>query len=102
LLIDKRADIIRGLAEGLNVDTLRVEAERIEDSIKLIDDPSDILYSEKSETIVSYRQKVMEIEADKDDFLFSLAGIKGETMDSLQRKTLSEIMSFAERAVKNG
>ena len=102
MLIDKRADIIRGLAEGLNVDTLRVEAEQLEGSIKLIDDPTDLLYSDKSETVVSYRQKVMEIESDKDDFLFSLAGIKGETIESLQRKTLSEIMSFAERAVKNG
>ena len=41
----------------------------------------------------------MEIEADKDDFLYSLAGHKGETIDSLGRKTLSEIMSFAERII---
>jgi hypothetical protein len=49
--------------------------------------------------VISYRQKVMEIEADKDDFLYSLAGHKGETIDSLGRKTLSEIMSFAERII---
>ena len=42
----------------------------------------------------------MEIESDKDDFLFWLAGNKGETIDSLKRKTLSEIMSFAERINK--
>jgi len=39
----------------------------------------------------------MEIEKDKDDFLFSLAGYKGETMDSLQRMTVADIHSFAER-----
>lgn len=39
----------------------------------------------------------MEIEKDKDDFLFSLSGYKGETMDSLQRKTVADIHSFAER-----
>jgi len=58
------------------------------------------MYSDKKEEIISYRQKVLEIEADKDDFLFSLAGYKGETIESLSRKTLSEIMSFAERLTK--
>jgi hypothetical protein len=42
----------------------------------------------------------MEIESDKDDFLFWLAGNKGETIETLSRKTLSEIMSFAERINK--
>ena len=50
--------------------------------------------------MVSYRQKVMEIESQKDDFLFALAGNKGETMETLGRKTLSEILSFAERINK--
>jgi len=39
----------------------------------------------------------MEIERDKDDFLFSLAGYKGETVDSLSRKTVADLFSFAER-----
>ena len=39
----------------------------------------------------------MEIEADKDDFLYSLAGYKGETIGSLGKKTVSDLFSFAER-----
>ena len=39
----------------------------------------------------------MEIESDKDDFLFSLAGYKGETIESLGRKTVADLHSFAER-----
>lgn len=77
-----------------------VEIEEYEKAIKA--DPYDLLYSDKWEDVVSYRQKVMEFEADKDDFLFSLAGHKGETIESLGRKTLSEIMSFAERITKDG
>lgn len=55
------------------------------------------MFSEKKETIVSYKEKVMEMERDKDDFLFALAGNKGETIETLSKKTLSEILSFAER-----
>jgi len=39
----------------------------------------------------------MEIESDKDDFLFSLAGYKGETIETLGKKTVADIHSFAER-----
>ena len=39
----------------------------------------------------------MEIESDKDDFLFSLAGYKGETQESLSRKSVADLFSFAER-----
>lgn len=46
---------------------------------------------------MSYRQRVMEIEKDKDDFLFGLAGYKGETVEKLERKTVADIFSFAER-----
>jgi hypothetical protein len=74
-----------------------VEIEKIE----IKSDPYDLLYSDKWEDVISYRQKVMEFESDKDDFLFSMAGHKGETIESLGRKTLSEIMSFAER-IANG
>lgn len=77
-----------------------MEVEEYEKGIK--SDPYDVLYSEKWEDVISYRQKVMEYESDKDDFLFSLAGHKGETIESLGRKTLSEIMSFAERITKDG
>lgn len=47
----------------------------------------------------------MEIEKDKDDFLFSLAGYKGETIESLGTKTVADLFSFAERFnddMKNG
>lgn len=64
------------------------------------DNPADVLYSDKTEKVMSYRQKVMEIEADKDDFLYSLAGNKGETMESLSKKTYMDLMSFAERLVE--
>jgi hypothetical protein len=58
------------------------------------------LWSEKTEKLISYRQKVLEIENDKDDFLYSMAGNKGETIESLSRKTDAELMSFAERLVE--
>ena len=69
--------------------------EKLESQIG--DNPADILYSDKWEEDISYRQKVMEIERDKDDFLFALAGYKGETVESLQKKTVADIHSFAER-----
>lgn len=56
-----------------------------------------MLYDEEEDRIISYKENVMKLEAQKDDFLFWLAGNKGETIETLQRKTLSEIMSFAER-----
>ena len=93
--MNKRLEIIRKIARGEAFRKDLFEIEKLEKQIGV--DPADILYSEKMEDIISYNQKVMEIEADKDDFLFSLAGQKGETIDSLERKTLSEILSFAER-----
>lgn len=82
---------------------LEKQVENLEKQIGA--DPADMLYSEKVEDIVSYRQKVLEIERDKDDFLFSLAGNKGETIETLSRKTVADLMSFAERLIqenKNG
>jgi hypothetical protein len=55
------------------------------------------LYSDKYDAEISYMQKVMEIEKDKDDFLYSLAGYKGETIESLGTKAVSDLFSFAER-----
>lgn len=63
------------------------------------DNPADVLYSDKTEKVMSYRQKVMEMEADKDDFLYSMAGNKGETIESLSKKKYMDLMSFAERLV---
>lgn len=94
-LLTKRVNLIRKVVKGEAYNAELIEIEKLEKDLG--NDPTDILYSEKTEDIVSYKQKVMEIEADKDDFLFSLAGNKGETIESLSKKTLSEILSFAER-----
>ena len=56
-----------------------------------------MLFDEDEGRVISYKEKVMKIESAKDDFLFWLAGNKGETMESLKRKTYTDIMSFAER-----
>jgi len=83
------------IAKGVEGEAMWVQCEKIEKQIG--DNPADVLYSDKWEGIISYRQRVMEIEKDKDDFLFGLAGYKGETIESLQRKTVADIHSFAER-----
>jgi hypothetical protein len=88
----------RKLILGEDIRMELIEVEKMEKQIGA--DPSDLLYSEKSEEVISYRQKVLEIESDKDDFLFWMAGNKGETIETLGRKTLSDIMSFAERINK--
>ena len=80
---------------GEDTTELYQQVEKLEGQIG--DNPADILYSDKWEQDISYRQKVMEIEKDKDDFLFSLAGYKGETIESLRRMTVSDLYSFAER-----
>jgi len=92
---NKYLEIIDKEVEGEDTTKLWIQCEKLEKQIG--DNPADILYSDKQEGIISYRQKVMEIEKDKDDFLFSLSGYKGETMDSLQRKSVADIHSFAER-----
>jgi len=81
--------------KGEDASKLWQQCEALEKQIG--DNPADILYSDRSEDIGSYREKVMEIEKDKDDFLFSLAGYKGETVESLGAKTVSDLFSFAER-----
>ena len=64
------------------------------------DDPANMLYSEKYEEIISYRQKVLELEKDKDDFLYQLSGHRGETIESLGTKTVADLFSFAERYIE--
>ena len=83
------------MVEGEDTDKLWIKAEKIEKQIG--DNPAEVLYSDKWEGVISYRQKVLEMEKDKDDFLFGLAGYKGETIETLQRKTVADIHSFAER-----
>lgn len=91
----KYLQIIDKEVEGEATDDLWKQCEKLEQQIG--DDPADMLYSDKSEEIISYKQKVLEIENDKDDFLYSLAGHKGETVESLGRKTVADLFSFAER-----
>ena len=40
---------------------------------------------------------MLELEKSKDDFLFMYAGYKGETVESLGRKSVSDLYSFVER-----
>jgi hypothetical protein len=46
---------------------------------------------------MSYVEIVLEMQNNAEDFIFSLAGHKGETIESLKSKTVSDLMSFAER-----
>lgn len=95
LLAKKYSEIIDKQVEGEAADELWKQCEKIEK--QLGDDPINILYSDNSDEIVSYRQKVMEMESDKDDFLYSMAGHKGETIETLGTKSVSDLFSFAER-----
>ena len=88
------------IADRKDATDVLAEAERIEKDV-IKDNPVGILYSDKREEIISYRQYVMEVQSDADDFLFALAGNKGETIDSLKKKSVSDLMSFAER-ITNG
>ena len=85
--------------KGEATDKLWLQCEKLEKQIG--DNPASILYSDKHEEIISYRQRVMEIEKDKDDYLFSLAGYKGETVESLGRKTVADLHSFDERFTRD-
>jgi hypothetical protein len=91
----KYIEIVEKEVGGEDTDKLWLQCERMEKQIG--DNPGSILYSEKAEEEISYRQKVLEIEKDKDDFLYSMAGHKGETVESLGTKTVSDLYSFAER-----
>jgi len=95
LIVKKYTDIVEKEAQGEDASKLWLQCETMEK--KMGDNPANILYSDAHEEVRSYREKVMEIEKDKDDFLFSLAGFKGETVESLGTKTVSDLFSFAER-----
>lgn len=86
------------MANGKNAIKELAECERIEKTIGA--DPVDILYSEKSEDYISYKKYVLEVENDADDFLFLLAGNKGETIETLKKKTVSDLNGFYERLAK--
>jgi len=96
--VKKYAEASEAMIERNDATAILAECERLEK--KIGDNPASVLYSDKWESQISYRQKVLEIENDIDDFLFSLAGNKGETIDSLKSKTVTDIHSFAERLTK--
>jgi hypothetical protein len=98
-LTRKYLDIVDKEAEGEDATTLWQQCETIEE--QLGDNPADMLYSENVEEVISYRQRVLEIENDKDDFLYQLAGYKGETIESLGTKTVADLFSFAERFIED-
>jgi hypothetical protein len=86
------------IAEGKDATDILADCERIEKNLG--DNPADVLYSDTWEKKRSYKQYVLEVKDNADDFIFSLAGNKGETMDTLWSKTVSELMSFAERLTR--
>jgi len=94
-LLQKRVALAKKIVEGGDTTKELIEIEKLESQIG--EDPADMLYSDSQERIVSYRERVLEMECEKDDFLYSLSGHKGETMESLQKKTFAEIINFAER-----
>jgi hypothetical protein len=98
-LTRKYLQIVDKEIKGEATEKIWEQCERLEKQIG--DDPINILYSEKRDEVISYRQKVMEYEADKDDYLFSLAGYKGETVESLSNKSVADLQSFAERFIKD-
>ena len=95
-MTDKYLEAVNLIADRKDATDVLAEAERIEKDV-IKDNPVNIFYSDKKEEIISYRQYVMEVQSDADDFLFALAGNKGETIASLKKKSVSDLMSFAER-----
>lgn len=97
MLVKKYGQIVDKKGEAC--EKLWEQCEQLERQVG--DNPVEILYSERHDEVISYRQKVLEIEADKDDYLHSLAGYKGETVESLGKKTVADIYSFEERFIKD-
>ena len=82
-----------------DVTELLAQAERLEK--KIGDNPANVLFSDSWERERSYVEMVLEWRSQADDFIHSLAGHKNETVDSLRKKTVSDLMSFAERLNTN-
>jgi len=63
--------------------------------------PQDPFFSPRLDRVMSYGERVVQIEDEAHELLFSLAGNKGETLDSLKRKTLGEILDFSKRIAQD-
>lgn len=96
--MNKYIEAIGKITNREEADDILAACERLEKGLG--DNPASVLFSDSWERERSYSQIVLEIQSNADDFLFSLAGHKGETMESLKKMTVSDIMSFAERLVK--
>ena len=59
------------------------------------------LYDDIEGRRLSYPERVRQINDEFEDLIFSLAGERGETIESLKKKTLGEIDSFIKR-LNNG
>lgn len=92
-------DYIEKLATGGDWLKAKCDIERETGEYGLFGDP--VLFSSKTGDRISYPRKVMEIAEEMEDILFELAGHKGETIESLKRKTLGEIISFNKRLNDN-
>jgi hypothetical protein len=97
-IVAKYAEASELIANGFDADEILATCERLEK--ELGDDPANVLFSEAWERERAYYQIVLEIQSNSDDFIFSLAGHKGETMETLKKKTVSELNSFYERLTK--
>ena len=64
---------------------------------KLFSHEDDVLYSREHDRTLSFPEMVRDIYNKAEDLIFSLAGNKGETTDSLNKKTLGQVLSFKKR-----
>ena len=89
----RACDYVIALSEDENPHELRAE---IEDRLLKIS-PKDTFFSPRLDKVISYAERVVQIEDEANELLFTLAGNKGETLNSLKHKTLGEILDFSKR-----
>jgi len=78
---------------------MKAEIEKKEKKLQMAE--MSPLYSYRHDKVVSYPQRVVEIYNEEEDLLYELAGNKGETIDSLSKKTLGQVLSFRDRTIKD-
>jgi len=83
------------MAEGIQNINLKANIESKKRSLEFAEESS--LFSAKQGKRIPFASKIDEIEEDYKDWMFSLAGNKGETVDSLKRKSLQEVLDFDKR-----
>ena len=75
----------------------------LEKSLKKLNSPElHPMYSPGRDKILSFPEYVMEQKEKMDDLFYELAGKKGETLDSLKKRTLDEITSLTKRIARDG